>query len=155
YQVSTLNESPYRGVDKPWIAASRTDGTAFVTWMRGMGAAGPEIRVARFDGAAWSAPSTVNDAGKRAGTARDLAQLAMGDAGHAVVVWVEIRQSPLGAIGNQVYVQALNPDGTKRGANVLVSRPPDSPSFDDPSIALWRDNVHVGYVSGNVHGVWD
>ena len=68
YQVSPQNESPVRGVDKPWIAASRTDGTAFVTWMRGMGAAGrPEIRVARFDGAAWSAPSTVNDAGKRVG----------------------------------------------------------------------------------------
>ena len=79
----------------------------------------------------------------------------MGDDGHAVVVWVEINKSPLGAIGNQVYVQALNPDGTKRGANVLVSRPPDSPSFDDPSIALWRDNVHVGYVSGNARGVWD
>ena len=156
FQLAPNAEWPAGGfLDKPWIAASRKDATVYATWARATAAGAEDIRMVRFDGAAWGAPVSINDVGKRGGVSRNLAQVVVADDGHPMVTWVEVGQAQYGSTANQVYVQRFNPDGSKLANNVLVTHPPDSPPFEDPSIAVFGPNVYVGFSSGDSKGAWD
>ena len=159
YQVSPNNEWQNGGfLDKPWIYASPVDNTVYLTWDRQANQnSGVDIRMARSTdgGKTWSAPVSINDPNKRNTADRNLAQIAIGQNGLPVVAWVEIGNVQFGSTQNQVYVQRFNQDGTKNGGNVLVTHPPDSPAFEDPSITVSGNNVYVGFVSGTPKGVWD
>ena len=143
------------GLDKPWIAVNPVDQSLMVTWFLA-GASNTEIRMSRSvdHGQTWSTPVTLSDS-TRPQADRNLAQLAFGADGMAVVAWVELVSEQFGAADNQIYLQRIKADGTLDGANVLVSRPPDSPAFDDPSVAVFGTNVYVGFVSGTPKGDWD
>ena len=69
---------------------------------------------------------------------------------------MEIGNEQFGSQQNAVYFQRFNPDGTPAtAANVRVTRAPDSPAFDDPSVAMFEGNVYVGFISGTSAGDWD
>jgi hypothetical protein len=145
-------------MDKPWLASSPMDGTLYATWSRAVGNNSPDIRLSRSTdhGVTWSAPVTISETQARPSVARNLAQIVVGTDGKAYVTWVEIAgNSEFGSPSNKIYLQRLNADGTANGGNVLVSGGSDSPTFEDPSVAVSGSNVYVGYVSGTSMGDWD
>ncbi|MSP58830.1 MAG: exo-alpha-sialidase [Myxococcales bacterium] len=143
-------------IDKPWIAIG-SDGTVWMTWNRSTQQR-VDIRMVRStdNGKTWSMPVTISDSLSRGSAGRNLAQIAIGTDNKPVVVWVELYDEQYGSTDNEVYIQRLDADGKKNGPNVLVSRGTDSPTFDDPSVAIFgNQNVYVGFVSGTSSGVWD
>ena len=147
-------ESNAAFLDKPWIAASPLDGTLYVTWNRTTNNNAPEMRVARStNGTTWAAPMTFSD--NLTAADRNLAQIVVGADGKAYATWVEIAADQFGSTANKIMLQRFNADGTRNGSNVTVSAGADSPSFDDPSVAVFGSNVYVGFVSGTSTGAWD
>jgi hypothetical protein len=145
-------------LDKPWVYVNPIDDSVWMTWDRQASASSIiDIRVTRSTdgGKTWSTPVAANDPGKRTTIDRNLAQIAFGENGTAYIAWVEIGQEQFGSTSNAIYLQRFNADVTKLGANVKVTRIPDSPVFEDPSVAAFQNNVYVGFISGDDSGVWD
>jgi hypothetical protein len=143
-------------IDKPWIAASPTDGTLTATWGR-FNPANTEIRATRSTdhGVTWSTPITISETSARPTVTRNFAECTYGADGKVYVAWIELAGGVFGAMSNQMYFQRLAADGTLDGANVLASGGTDSPGFDEPSIAVAGSNVYVGFASGPPTGAWD
>ncbi len=157
FAISNANEwSSATPLDKPWLAASPMDGSLSVTWTRVVGATS-DIRYTRSadGGATWSPAATISDTSTRPSEVRGLAQVAYRADGKPFVVWGEAGGDPNGSTANQAYLQRMNADGTRSGANVLVTGGGDAPAADDPSIAVRGNDVYVGFVSGAAIGGWD
>jgi hypothetical protein len=157
YNVTPATEwTTVADLDKPWIAASPTDGALYATWAR-LSNFAADIRMSRSadSGQTWSPAVTISDTADRPNVERNLAQIVVGSDGKAYATWIEIGAQQFGATTNQVYVQAIDSDATKLGKNVLVTGGADSPTFDDPSIAVSGSNVYVGFISGTSSGNWD
>lgn len=155
-QVTADGEAGAGQLDKPWLFASPLDGSLWLTWDR-IGSQAVDIRLSRSidGGKTWSPPVSVNDANKRASIDRNLAQTYIAADGKPAIVWVEI-VAQFGSTSNAVYLQRYQPDGTAvGGGNVKVTSRPDSPTFEDPSVAVFGDAVYVGFVSGTGSGAWD
>ena len=144
-------------LDKPWVSASPVDGSVWVTWDRAS-QSGADIRMARSTdgGVTFGTPITISDTSDRPAVDRNLAQITVGADGKGYATWVELPgNGQFGSTANQVYFQRLATDGTKDGKNVLVTHSPDSPAFEDPSIAVAGNAVYVGFNSGTDKGDWD
>lgn len=156
-QVTPANEYAMGGgLDKPWIAASPVDGSIWVTWDRMQG--GADIRLSRSvdQGKTWTKAITISETQARGEVFRNLPQITVGADGRPVVAWVEIALGgALGWPGNQVYVQRIAANGTLSGKNIAATGGADSPTFDDPSVATFGNNVYVGFASGGPDGRWD
>ncbi len=144
-------------LDKPWLAISPLDDTVALTWDRQTAQGTVDIREARSTdhGMTWSKPLTISDSNLRPNNDRNLSQIVFGSDGKLYSAWVEIQQEQFGATTNAVYLQVLAPDGSRMGGNVRVTAPPDSPTFEDPSVAVSGSNVYVGFISGTNKGDWD
>lgn len=157
--AAPMNDAGNGGqLDKPWIYASPFDDSLWVTWCRFNANGTSDIRMSRSTdrGLTFTPPVSINDAGKRGTVTRNLAQVAIGADGRVAIAWVEIGNVQFGSTGNAVYLQRMNPDGTPASpTNVKVTAMPDSPAFDDPSVAVFGDNVYVGFISGTPRGDWD
>jgi hypothetical protein len=155
--VSPMNEwTQGGGLDKPWIAVSPLDDSIWVTWMRQPPNAPLQIRLAHSTdyGMSWST-QTISDGQNRPNLDRNLAQIAVDTDGKVVVAWVEIASQQYGATDNRVFLQRINPDGTRNGPNTQVTRGSDSPVFDDPSVAIANGTAYVGFISGSPNARWD
>jgi hypothetical protein len=152
FTLSNVSRASNGQFDKPWIAASPHDGSLIVTWLDTMSG---DLQLAHSStGATWSTPIAVND-GRNA--ARNLAQPIFMQDGRSVVTFFEFgpMQQQFGSTDNTIFVQRFDANHAKVGTNVQASTPGDSPGFDDPSIAVFGNNVYVGYISGNPMGAWD
>jgi hypothetical protein len=156
HDVSGPDEMAGLDFDKPWTAVSPHDGAVVTTYMasNSQGTVNNIRLVRSSSGATWAAPISVNDSRP---TFRNLAQPVFNTDGRAVVTWVEIadQTTMFGDPGNVVYVQRFAPDGAKVGSNITVTAGADSPPFEDPTVAVFGDNVYVGFSSGGPQGHWD
>jgi hypothetical protein len=141
-------------IDKPWIAVGPDD-SVFVTWSQAGKDTPQVIYVARSidGGTSFSDPVPLSDDGEQFVTT-NLAMVNVGTDGTPYVVWTEVND-PLGDPANQIRLQRLKADGTRDGANVIVTAQGDSPAFDDPSVVATGNTVYVGFVSGDFRGAWD
>jgi hypothetical protein len=138
--------------DKPWLSVSPLDSSLLLTWTD---IQLDEIHLALSStGAFWSVPFTLSEPRS---VARNLAQSTIAADGRGFITWFEIgpTQQSFGSRDNAVYLQRFSAANGFDGLNVRVTGGTDSPAFDDPSIAVFGQNVYVGFISGDATGAWD
>jgi hypothetical protein len=146
------NASGSGNYDKPWLSASPMDGSLMVTWTD---SDTDDIRMSvSSTGAHWSMPVSVNQPRQ---TFRNLAQVIAGANGRRYVAWFEIgpMMQMLGSPDNTIDLQRFDAEGSPIGMNLPVTGGSDSPAFEDPSVAVFGNNVYVGFISGDSTGAWD
>ena len=85
----------------------------------------------------------------------NLAAITVGPDGRAAVVWVEVEELLWGSTKNGSTCSGCARTARATAPTSSVTRPADSPVFDDPSVAAAPGRLYVGFVSGDGSGRWD
>ncbi len=159
---SGISATPH---DKPWLAlgpgVAPVEESMYAAYR--LSGSPYEVVATRSDdgGRTWTVPTQLDSAMSYGTTmSPNDVQLATGRAGEVAAAWVSVATDDYvtlrnGSPQNRVFFRLTRDGFTTVGPRRLVSRPEDSPVFEQPPVALDGGVAHVAFVSGNASGAWD